>query len=223
MAVSQAQADWFVARNLCRASKVMTIRSCVDLSPFRAIPSTIGPLRTFAAIGRLDRQKGFDRLIEAFKSIPNPDFALHIYGQGDQEAALRDLAEGDSRIVFKGFAATPTAAYENIDAVIMPSRWEAYGLVAIEALSAGRALLCADTDGMRDHAKLGARMLKDPSLSGLRAELDRIAALGHEMPASPCRFSDRLERDFAAGWRNVAALAKVQPELGLQPVAGGRA
>jgi len=50
------------------------------------------------AIGRLDRQKGFDTLIEAFRQTRNPNVALHIYGEGEEGLALRALAEGDPRI-----------------------------------------------------------------------------------------------------------------------------
>ena len=106
---------------------------------------------------------------------------MHLYGQGEEEDTLRALAVGDKRIQFKGFAASPTAAYAQVDAVIMPSRWEAYALVAIEALSAGRGVLCADIDGLRDHAASGAKVVP------LRTAQDIRDAFGH---CSPNRISD---------------------------------
>jgi hypothetical protein len=47
---------------------------------------------------------------------------------------------------------------------VMPSRWETYGLVVIEALSSGRKLICFDIDGLQDHKVLGAEMVTEYSI-----------------------------------------------------------
>ena len=154
--VSFAQSNWIAAKKLCAGNRISTIQSCVDLAPFHDVPAPDGPKRIFGAIGRLDRQKGFDALVAAFKSCPIKDIRLLIFGEGEEEENLRALAAGDPRIEFKGFAASPVDAFSQVDVVMMPSRWEAYGLVAIEALSAKRTLVCTDVDGLRDHKFLGA-------------------------------------------------------------------
>ncbi|SLN27607.1 glycosyltransferase family 4 protein [Pseudooctadecabacter jejudonensis] len=176
IAVSEAQADWMRRHELCSHKSLTTIPSWVDLSPFRDLTPPRGPIRTLGAIGRLDTQKGFDRLIAAFQSLPDPDLRLRIIGKGPQEKHLRQLAGTDPRIVFAGFADTPTDAYADVDAVVMPSRWEAFGLVATEALAAGRPVLCANVDGLRDHDPFGAQLIQGPSardlVLGLRRMLD---------------------------------------------------
>ncbi|WP_394155251.1 glycosyltransferase family 4 protein [Loktanella salsilacus] len=204
VAVSAAQAAWMRAQSLCRAGKIRTIASCVDLRAFRAIPRRAGPVRIFGAIGRLDRQKGFDSLIAAFRTLPQPDVALHIYGQGEEEAALRQLASGDPRIHFKGFAATPTDAFDAVDAVIMPSRWEAYGLVAIEALSAGRALICANIDGLNDHAAHGAIVTPLTAEGDIAGALVQAAA-GDTGGAAALRTAPVLEEAFIQSWLDLIA------------------
>ncbi len=204
VAVSVGQAGWIRDNALCRAEKLITIPSCVDLSAFRAIPARTGPVRVFGAIGRLDRQKGFDTLITAFCALPHPDIALHIYGQGQEEEALRALAAGDPRVQFKGFSATPTAVYDAVDAVIMPSRWEAYGLVAIEALSAGRPVICADIDGMKDHAAQGATVVSLTSWGDMKHALTNAIDADH--PTPPARPAEgALEGAFFKSWRNLIA------------------
>ena len=70
------------------------------------------------------------------------------------------LANGDPRIEFKGFAPAPVAAMAAVDIVAMPSRWEAYGLVAIEALAAKRNLLVSSIDGLKDHLEKGAQAVQ---------------------------------------------------------------
>jgi D-inositol-3-phosphate glycosyltransferase len=201
VAVSYAQAAWITSRGYCRANKIVTIQSCVDLSAFRAIPAPKGRPRVFAAIGRLDIAKGFDTLIEAFKQHATDNLQLHIYGEGSEEFALRNLAAGDQRIVFKGWAADPLAAFSDADVVLMPSRWEAYGLVAVEALSAGRQVFCSNVDGLRDHVDAGAILVKGRSASAWTAIIES-AQWETYIPnqSGPIRIDNVLERRFSKAW-----------------------
>ena len=204
VAVSKAQAEWILAQALCGADNLWAIPSCVDLSRFRAVPDRNGPVRVFGAIGRLDPQKGFDTLITAFRTLPQPDIALHIFGQGDEEPSLRRLAAGDPRIRFRGFTTAPTEAFAQVDAVVMPSRWEAYGLVAIEALSAGRPVICSDVDGLNDHAAHGGTVAALRTAPEITAALNafigtRTEALSQDRPAG------RLEDAFIASWHSLIA------------------
>ena len=211
VAVSHAQASWIVSRGFCPARKLATIQSCVDLAAFRAVPASARPVRIFGAIGRLDSQKGFDTLINAFRSCSNPDLQLHIYGEGDAEPLLRTLAGSDERITFKGFASDPVAPFAQVDAVVMPSRWEAYGLVAIEALSAGKHLICSDTDGLKDHQAGGAQLVRSGSINDLKAKLIDLSSDGTAAaPISPFRQANVLENRFAAKWAELLAAVTVR-------------
>jgi len=156
VAVSAAQGAWLERSGAVAAEKLQVIRSCVDLEAFRALAPRSGPVSVFGAIGRLDRQKGFDLLIEAFREVPDREICLRIFGEGPERDRLMRLAGDDDRIRFEGFAANPVDAFAEVDAVVMPSRWEAYGLVATEALAANRLLLVNPIDGLRDHLVNGA-------------------------------------------------------------------
>lgn len=204
IAVSEAQAAWIISRGFCTAPKLATVQSCVDLAPFREIPSLAGPVRIFGAIGRLDAQKGFDTLIHAFRTCTAPDIQLHIYGEGDAESLLRQLAGGDERIKFKGFASDPVAAFAQVDAVVMPSRWEAYGLVAIETLSAGRHLICADIDGLNDHKSGGANLFRPGSVNDLAEKIIKLCSEGScGTGFSPYRSVSVLEERFLGNWADI--------------------
>lgn len=199
--VSNGQAVWMVTCRLVHADKVFTIPSCVDLGLFREMPAPKGPARVFGAIGRLDDQKGFDTLIRAFRQCPDPDIKLHVIGEGAQEIALMMLAGKDTRIAFKGFESDPVQAMADIDVVIMPSRWEAYGLVAIEALAAGRRLLCHNIDGLGDHAQHGGVMMDAMSVEALSAVIAREAHVDSEAhDPSPLRTTEQLENQFRQSW-----------------------
>ncbi len=155
VAVSENQGEWMRDRGLIGSSAVTVIPSAIDPRPYTNLPAPNHPIRTIGAIGRLDRQKGFDVLIEAFRDLPQSDISLEIYGDGPEREALERLARNDPRIRFHGYKAQPEDIFGAVDAVAMPSRWEAYGLVALEARAAGRPVLVAPVDGLRDQAKDG--------------------------------------------------------------------
>lgn len=218
VAVSAGQAAWIDAAGLCPVDKRVVIRSCVDLSPFAALPSARSRPRVLGAIGRLDRQKGFDDLIAAFRKLEGPDLSLQIHGAGAELDQLRRRAQGDPRIVFRGFSADPLTPFGCVDAVVMPSRWEAYGLVAIEALCAGRRVLCAPVDGLRDHAAHGAEMLAGTGRDDLRAGLERLVATERAPgAAAPGSLAGSLQAEFVSGWSDLLR-ASLRPAVRPRPV-----
>ncbi|MGR3271500.1 glycosyltransferase [Thalassococcus profundi] len=203
VAVSHAQGRWLERSGAVPAEKLTVIQSCVDLSGFRALAPVDRPAKILGAIGRLDRQKGFDTLIKAFRQINRSDLALHIYGEGAEEAHLRHLAQDDPRIRFMGFASDPLNAMEAVDAVAMPSAWEAYGLVAIEAMAAGRPLLVNPVDGLVDHVTHGAILVSERSVDGWRREILKLAEGTPPVQSVCTRQNHAFEEVFAASWNEV--------------------
>ena len=199
VAVSEGQAEWLSKADLVQPEHLSVIRSCVDYRAFRALPAPAGPIRTFGAVGRLERQKGFDTMIEAFIQVKVPDIRLEIFGTGPQEAELRTLARSDGRIRFMGFTSDPAMALASVDAVLMPSRWEAYGLVAAEALSARRPVLVNAIDGLTDHAEYGASVVADASAATWAKAISAASRIG----VPPPRPTAQLEISFAAGWHRL--------------------
>lgn len=204
VAVSDGQAAWLHRAALCPDHKLSVIRSCVDLAPFQSLPRARQTPRVIGAIGRLDRQKGFDALIAAFRDTARDDIALHVYGTGDQSEALQALAGDDTRIQFKGHVDDPLSAYRDVDVLVVPSLWEAYGLVAIEALCAGRIVLCADIDGLRDHAEYGAQLLPDTTVGQVKARLNAILCdTGFAEPRAAQDVGRHLQGAFVSGWKDL--------------------
>ncbi len=105
--------------------------------------------RRVVAVGRLCEQKGFDLLIEAWKSVAerHPDWRLDIYGEGAQHNALqRQIADcGLSEIVrLLPFTHDVASAYATAAFYVMSSRYEGFGLVLVEAMRCG--LPCVSFD-----------------------------------------------------------------------------
>jgi D-inositol-3-phosphate glycosyltransferase len=181
-AVSAAQGNWLTARGLVDATRLVLLRSAVDVMPFLRLPLIDHAPKVIGAIGRLEAQKGFDILIKAFRATMRADLRLEIFGDGAERAALEILAGTDSRITFHGHINNPVAAMAAVDVVAMPSRWEAYGLVALEARAAGRGLLVSGVDGLADHLRDGAIRV-DCSLGSWVGALEMLD--GHVLAQAP--------------------------------------
>jgi len=192
VAVSRTQRDWMRSRNLVSGPRLSAIQSAVDLSDFAALPRPRGAARTFGLIGRLDAQKGFDIAIRAFLATPGNDLKLQIWGDGPQHARLKALAAHDPRISFHGHSDTPASLMQELDVVLMPSRWEAFGLVACEALAARRKVLVARVDGLNDQVENGAIPVRDHSISAWSNAITRAA--------------QGMDSDMGTGQRNENAL-----------------
>ena len=133
-----------------RAGALSVLRPQVDLCAFNALPSPDTSQRVIGAFGRLEPQKGFDVLIDAFRQCTLPEARLVIFGEGSERDHLEGLARGDARISFRGRCSDMPLAYSEVNVVAMPSRWEAFGLVAQEAQAAGRTVLASDIDGLSE-------------------------------------------------------------------------
>ncbi|MEP1613472.1 MAG: glycosyltransferase [Roseobacter sp.] len=213
VAVSHAQGGWLKKRRYVSEAALHVIQSCTDMSSFRNLAPPQADRKIIGAIGRLDRQKGFDTLITAFRQCPDRDIALHIYGEGSEEKTLRLLADEDPRIHFKGFVQDPMTAMSSVDVVAMPSRWEAYGLVAIEALCAGRKLLVNDLDGMVDHIPLGAQVVEANSVTAWRTAINRLNENSyHSSPNTEISQGRALEMRFANRWGDLLMSLDLAPE-----------
>lgn len=100
-------------------------------------PSPSG--RHYLSIGRLERQKNFGLLIEAFARIAGPRDHLTILGEGSERAALTSAitATGlQGRVSLPGHAAVQPALAA-ADVFVLSSLYEAVPAVVIEALAAG--------------------------------------------------------------------------------------
>jgi glycosyltransferase involved in cell wall biosynthesis len=107
--------------------------------------------------GRFMEQKGFLPLLDALADVlrdgPPRLVRLVAVGSGDFEPEYRREVEARGlrdAVRFLPFAPDPAPLLRGVDLVVMPSLWEAAGLLAMEALVLGVPLLASDCPGLRE-------------------------------------------------------------------------
>lgn len=128
-------------RGYVESSRVSIVPNGVDTHLFatRKVSRAVGPVR-LGAVGNLHRQKRFDLLLDAFARVPSTDAELHVVGEGPEEAALREQAEGlglAERVHFRGFLLDMPEFFRDLDVFVMTSEAEAAPYAQIEAMACG--------------------------------------------------------------------------------------
>lgn len=140
-------------------------------------PGEIPPekARRVISVGRLERVKGYDLLIEAFSRVAPefPDWELVIYGEGKQRAELEELIARHglgARIRLPG---ADLHAYRKVrisEVFVLSSRSEGMPNTLLEAMACG--VCCISTD-----CPNGPRELVTPEVDGLLVESENVGAL----------------------------------------------
>jgi glycosyltransferase involved in cell wall biosynthesis len=141
--------------------RIEVIYNGIDAKPFAQI-STLDlrskwgvknnePLLGF--VGQLDERKGIRVLLAAFHRIKReiPNAKLAIVGRGP----LREMIESEVKnhdwgnaVLLPGFLDDIVGIMQAIDILLLPSLWEGFGIVLIEAMAAGKPAISTDTSSM---------------------------------------------------------------------------
>ena len=114
---------------------------CFDVPFYPAVPSTLSASRAIC-VGRLEWEKGIDRLIDIWLSVHNthPDWVLDIYGQGMLQDELQQkilAANAGTYIHLKGSSPDIMYEYLNCSLLVLTSRYEGFPMALLEAMACG--------------------------------------------------------------------------------------
>ena len=157
---------------------IEVIGNLVDLSKFTIKKRIQNEKFIFFSLAFLEGEKGFDTLIKAFaKKFKDKEAMLYIGGDGSQRAWLEALAQENGvkkQIIFLGALSRDDVAkwMNKCDCFVLPSRYETFGVVYIEALASGRPVIGALNGGAEDIIN---------NLNGYLVPIDDIDKLAEKM------------------------------------------
>jgi glycosyltransferase involved in cell wall biosynthesis len=167
---------------------------------------------TIAFIGGLgDRRKGFDTLFEAWRelcSFEDWDADLVVVGVGSELECWKAKATRcglASRITFLGFRSDVDRLLTASDALVAPTRYEAYGLGVHEAICCGIPAFVSASAGVAERYSPALRglLIRDPNDAAELAGLIRAWRSRKDVILGDVRaFSDRLRERT---WNDMAA------------------
>ncbi|WP_151704827.1 glycosyltransferase family 4 protein [Nitrincola alkalilacustris] len=186
-------------------AEVLVMHHPSDLKGIRS-----GDYRYLFTASRLDQPKRIELLVRAFLQLPDQiDFL--IAGTGPQEALLHELAKDDPRIKFLGRITDSQIIDYYADALFVPfiPYDEDYGLITIEAMQAGKAVLTTtDAGGVNEFVVNGETGLSvAPDESALR---DAMAQLIRQ-PEDTARMGREAQSRIS---RHISWQATMTPLLG---------
>ena len=213
VAVSEMAAE--TLRAAVGPCEVAILGNAVDLDRFAATVPVPATAPTALFVGRIEQRKGLAVLLEAFAGLPG-DVRLRIVGDGPGATALRRRFAADARLEWLGALRDEELTRQLVaaDVLVAPSLGgESFGVVLLEAMAAGTAVVASDIPGYRlaaggaadlvppgDAVALGERLGR---LLGDPAERARLAAAGR-LVAARHSFTD-LAAAYAARYAAVVA------------------
>ncbi|AKG22688.1 glycosyltransferase family 4 protein [Calothrix sp. 336/3] len=180
IAVSQGQANWMKEAKLVNQKKVRFIQQCPNLERFFNVSSQNihQPLR-LATYGRFCPQKGFDILIQAMEALRHYPVELVIGGYGEEEEKLKTMTADNPNIHFVGKVQDVPKFLEECDVVVIPSRWEPWGNVCLEAKAAAKPVIVSDIDGLSEQIDNCGVLIKPNDREELTRVIGAIATQNH--------------------------------------------
>jgi phosphatidyl-myo-inositol dimannoside synthase len=173
IAVSRYSAEQFAGWSKVPIERAFVLPNCVDLDTFQPGPRDLALLERYGlkahkvilTLGRLasqERRKGFDEVIELMPRLLKrfPDLKYLIVGEGDDRPRLEAKADSygvANHVIFTGRIpeSEKVAHYNLADAFVMPSTWEGFGIVLIEAAACGVPVIGSRADGSREALRDG--------------------------------------------------------------------
>ena len=198
-------------RRRWRLGRVDVVPNPVDDHLFAPGPDPEAPA-SILVVGRVERGKGQDVLVEALPAIREAVPGAHLRLVGDDGGAADALARraqalgvGDA-VAFEGALAREElpAVYRSAAVCVVPSRFENFPYTAVEAMACGRPVVAARTGGLPEVVRDGE--------DGLLVAPDDPAALAGAV-------SDLLADPAARGRLGVAARTRVETAFAARVVA----
>lgn len=143
-------------------TKISLLPPMVDYEYYSHIEPVEHDIPTFGCLARIHYVKGIDRIITPIRGLleQNLEFRFILGGRIEQNAyghqILRALTEVlGNRLVLMGELQSPRVFYKEVDAVIVPSRYETGAISVLESLASGRTTIASDIHPINEYVASG--------------------------------------------------------------------
>ena len=134
------------------STKVSTINNGARFFSYKERKS-LNKCIKFISVGSLISKKGFDRTIKALSQLEGFDWRYEIVGEGPSRRELEQLIVSlglEDKVTLSGWCSKLEEKYHNADIQLIPSRFEGFGLIAIEGMSTGLPVIASDLTGLNE-------------------------------------------------------------------------
>jgi len=107
----------------------------------------------FLSIGSLLPLKGFEKAIKALSKLQGINWQYEIVGSGPLRSDLEKLIISlnlKDKVILSGWSTNLEEKYHNSDIQLIPSRFEGFGLIAVEGMSTGLPIIASDIPGLNE-------------------------------------------------------------------------
>lgn len=165
--VAESARQSFVDRYPQLAGKVRVLYNFFDANAIRqaaSVPFSFaggGPI--LLSVGRMTEPKKYLRFLDVLARLRDDGFAFqwHVLGDGLQRAEIEDKIQRlhlEDRVFLDGLTDNPYKYMKHCDLFVLPSGWEGFPTVTVEAKIVGCPVLATDVSGIREqliHGKTG--------------------------------------------------------------------
>lgn len=147
-------------------------------------------------VGRLDRQKGADLLLDAVECLQDA-VVLSLIGANVVDRRDKAVARPEHIRELGWKSPGEIDGYiKDCDVVVVPSRWEGFGLVALEAMRMGKPVIASSVGGLKEVVVNGSTGILVPpgDIGELRAAILRPSAT--ELAEMGARGRERFDRNY---------------------------
>jgi glycosyltransferase involved in cell wall biosynthesis len=220
---------------LSSRANLQVLPNPVDLAAFANARTQTPSSNVILCVGGLRPEKDQLTLISAFDIVAQdfPDWRLRLVGDGRERPAIEARISASpfrSRIDLPGVLQDVATEYANASIVALPSRYESFGMVAIEAMASGRPVIgfndCAGSVTLIQHGLNGLLADTLPNRAkGLAAALRMLMAapewrieMGARAPATVEQYSiDAIVRHWENLLLAAAAIRSRSKNVAAQP------
>ena len=211
IAVSQAVADHHGRLANLPPERYAVIPNGIDVPAYERDDAARQRLRTqweigpgailIAFVGRLDPQKGFDVLLAVAAKTASQELQFVLAGDGPQRPLGEQFAAHNAAgrfVRILGHVDNIRDVLSAADILIMPSRWEGFGLAAAEAMAAGLPVIGTDVPGLHEVLDGGDAGLLIPAddEAALEAAIRRLGADAALRASLAAAGRQRVQREY---------------------------